>query len=349
MAAFIEESFYLDNVKYIEDEELGEGSFGVVKKVFWHGLPCAAKELHHNLVNGLTEQNANKAMKQFREEAYTWAFKLRHSNIVQFFGVWEREQITAIVMELLPVSLYKFLDDYAQIPECVPIDLKRAILLDVCRAMTYLHSQKILHRDLKANNILLTSSLKAKVSDFGTARLYDNVERGKFSRMPGTPDITAPEAWTSDYDLPVDVFSYGCVIIHTLAHQWPAPDGSTNLSEYERRQKWLDDLPPGVQDEFQPLVKKCLSNEPQDRPTFQNIQQELSHKLHVTDDIRYKIMDGEIQRLKISDSMESDSPCEVKYSCGISLFWLSKYIKQVSCGLDMVYKKYTQVGECIAM
>jgi serine/threonine protein kinase len=299
----IEKSFYLDGVKYIRDEQLeeqvlGKGSFGVVKKVSWHGLPCAAKEFHRELVDGLTGQNANKALQAFQKEAFVWAFKLRHSNIVQFFGVWERGGNTAIVMELLSTSLDKFLEEYVEIPETIPVDLKRAILLDVCRAMTYLHSLNIMHRDLKGQNILLTESFKAKVSDFGTVRLYDHVERRKFTAIPGTPDITAPEAFKPPYDLPIDVFSYGCLIIHTLTHKWPTPDANTHLTEYERRRDLLDCLTFEIHQEFQPLIQRCLGNQPLDRPKFPEIQTELSKTLFVDDKDRHRIMDKDIKALR---------------------------------------------------
>ncbi len=72
-----------------------------------------------------------------------------------------------MVMELLLTSLGKFLDDVRDID----LSLKLCILQDVCTGLDYLHSRDIIHRDLSHNNVLLDSSLRAKITDMGNSRI----------------------------------------------------------------------------------------------------------------------------------------------------------------------------------
>ena len=197
-------------------------------------------------------------------------------------------------MELLYCSLRRFLEQTKTLKEIIPLDLKHSILLDVSRAMTYLHSLGLFHRDLSTNNILLTSNFVAKVSDFGTVRIYDNMQKGELTKKPGTPAFMAPETGTGDYTQSVDQFAYGCVIIHVLTHEWPDV-GNKQGTEFERREHLLNEL---TQEErhLLPFVRSCL-DDPDNRPPFTAIQKQLSELPHVTDSTRYRIMHGEMQRL----------------------------------------------------
>ena len=290
--------FYLNGVAAGE-EELGRGAFGVVRKGTWNGLPVSIKEIHKWILQAHAEgdpKELDRAIRGFQREMNIWALYLRHSNIVQFFGLWETQDGSiALVMELLHSNLSRFLAKTKTLKEVIPIDLKHSILLDVSRAMTYLHSLGLFHRDLSTNNILLTSHFVAKVSDFGTVRLYDNMESGKFTERPGTPAFMAPETDGKDYTQSVDQFAYGCVIIHVLTHEWPDL-GSKQGSEFEKREHLLKEL---NEEErlLVPLIRSCLGG-PGDRPPFAAIQSQLFDLPHVTDGNRYRIMHGEIERLK---------------------------------------------------
>ena len=289
--------FYLNGVE-VGEQELGRGAFGVVRKGTWNGLPVSIKEIHKWILQAHEEcdsKELDRAVKGFQREMNIWALYLRHTNIVQFFGLWETaDGSVALVMELLHCSLRRFLEQTKTLKEIIPLDLKHSILLDVSRAMTYLHSLGLFHRDLSTNNILLTSNFVAKVSDFGTVRLYDNMQSGMFTEKPGTPAFMAPETDTGDYTQSVDQFAYGCVVIHVLTHEWPDA-GNKQGTEFERREHLLNEL---TQEErhLLPIVTSCLSS-PDHRPPFMAIQNQLSERPHVTDSTRYRIMHGEIERL----------------------------------------------------
>ena len=83
-----------------------------------------------------------------------------------------------------------------------------------------------MHHDLTSNNILLTTSLVAKVYDFGTIKVVSPLSSDRMTAAPGTPDFMPPEVLQVDphYGLPLDVFSFGCVVCRVITQQWPTPE-----------------------------------------------------------------------------------------------------------------------------
>lgn len=208
--------------------------------------------------------------------------KLSHPNLVQFLGVcFERSpdgnrDIPILVMELLPMSLTQYLEKYDNIPS----NIKNSILLDVSLGLLYLHNQSppIAHRDLTANNVLLTSGLKAKIADFGVSRTVEPDVRKHYFRVsknPGNLCYMPPETMSeaevveniSNVDK-LDVFSFGVLIAHTFSQKWPTPAGNFDadmvpLTEVQKRMKYIDAIDDGV---VKKLAKDCLHNLSKKRP-----------------------------------------------------------------------------------
>ena len=146
---------------------------------------------------------------------------LRHPNITLFLGVCflPNCQLPVLLMERLDGSLDDLLE---RIPN-IPLVLKVSMLKDVVRGLLYLHhhNPQIVHRDLTAKNVLLTSSFVAKITDFGNSRIV-NLQPGQLaqtmSRLPGTPLYMPPEALSSSsrYGPSLDVFSFGHLTLFTL-------------------------------------------------------------------------------------------------------------------------------------
>ena len=109
--------------------------------------------------------------------------EMRHPHIVQFLGLCFLPELTLpmLVMERLDSSLDELLEDAPGLP----LALKRSLLADVARGLLYLHTRNppVVHRDLTARNILLTSSLVAKISDLGNARIV-NLQPCHLARTP---------------------------------------------------------------------------------------------------------------------------------------------------------------------
>ena len=146
---------------------------------------------------------------------------LRHPNITLFLGVCFLPdcQLPVLLMERLDGSLDSVLETVPNIP----LVLKRSLLEDIARGLLYLHkhSPQIVHRDLTAKNVLVTSSFVAKITDFGNSRIVnlqpDQLAR-TYSQLPGTLVYMPPEAFSasSRYGPSLDVFSFGHLALFTL-------------------------------------------------------------------------------------------------------------------------------------
>lgn len=146
---------------------------------------------------------------------------LRHPNITLFVGLCFLPNclLPVLVMERLDGSL----DDLLESVPNIPLTLKCSVLEDVARGLLYLHnhSPQIIHRDLTARNVLLTSTFVAKLTDFGNSRIV-NLQAGHFaqslSQLPGTLVYMPPEALTLScrYGPSLDIFSFGHLALFTL-------------------------------------------------------------------------------------------------------------------------------------
>ena len=146
---------------------------------------------------------------------------LRHPHITQFLGLCflEDSQLPVLVMERLEMSV----DDLLECAPNIPLPVKLSILTDTCSGLVYLHGMKspVVHRDLTARNVLLTSSLSAKITDLGNSRIV-NFRPGQLaktlSQNPGTTVYMPPEALNEShrYGPSLDVFSFGHLSLYTL-------------------------------------------------------------------------------------------------------------------------------------
>ena len=154
--------------------------------------------------------------------------------------------------------------------------------------LRYLHEHlpPIVHRDLSANNVLLTANMSAKISDLGVAKMLNITPAQMTQRMstkaPGTPCYMPPEALMDrpTYTSKIDSYSYGVLMIHMLCGRWPFPadvfrydprnpDTPIPVSEIDRRAKYLEDI---RQDHpLMGLIRQCLSNASTRRPEASEI------------------------------------------------------------------------------
>ena len=282
---------------------------------------CAGKKLHETFFSETSRREKQSITARFAEECLTHS-KLRHPNIVQLIGVYYMpgSRVPTLVMELMPLSLASALERYPNIPSHV----KNVILLDVSLGLYFLHNRTppIIHRDLTANNVLLTESMRAKIADLGVAKIV-NINRAQMSmRMtatPGTPCYMPPEAFIAKpvYDAKLDVFSMGNLIVHVSIQEWPIPlmemfcpdpDHPGRLiavTEVDRRSDYLDRM--GKGHPLTALATRCFQNDPRLRPTTSEIVQEVedanannpplfSNTLEMLQ--RIKNLDGNVQNLE---------------------------------------------------
>lgn len=268
--------------------ELGKGSFGKVVKVYYLGRFCAAK-----YIKPLWEEQGGKAKEQFERECYIWS-KLSHPNVVQIYGMVYRHPswassspLPAIVMELMDCTLRHFME----IHRLIPLPLKVDILHQVAMGLVYIHGQHppIIHRDINPKNILInTGSIVTKLADFGVAKEVVTSTRSDTS-APGTFDFMPPEAFhgtkvEKQYKDRFDVFSFGALVIFVVTHTWPTVLDARQrvggvlvaLDEVQRRQEQLNKFTDEEVKCFLKIVCNCLAFEPHDRPTSEDLQDDLS-------------------------------------------------------------------------
>ena len=192
-----------------------------------------------------------------------------------YYPTMDQHRLPVIVMEKMQHSLSGLVEKY----DNIPLNVKLSILDEVCLGLRYLHSWNppIVHRDLTPNNILLGGHLEAKITDLGVAKVIKADKQKAMTKVPGTPGFMPPEALCVKpvYGPPLDVFSYGGVILNVTTQIWPQPTDPIELnpdtgrrevvSEVKRRQEYLDMMTGGAAD-LKPLVMSCLDDIPKNRP-----------------------------------------------------------------------------------
>jgi len=139
--------------------------------------------------------------------------------VIQFVAACKKPPVFCIITEYLAGgSLRKFL--HQQEPYSVPLDLVLKLALDIAHGMQYLHSQGILHRDLKSENLLLGEDMSVKVADFGISCLESHC--GNAKGFTGTYRWMAPEMIKEKHHTKkVDVYSFGIVLWELLTAMTP--------------------------------------------------------------------------------------------------------------------------------
>ncbi|XP_065043789.1 serine/threonine-protein kinase STY46-like isoform X2 [Musa acuminata AAA Group] len=195
--------------------------------------------------------------------------KVRHKNVVQFIGACTKPPSLCIVTEFMSGgSVYDFLHKQKGVFK-LPALLRVAI--DVSKGMNYLHQNNIIHRDLKAANLLMDENEVVKVADFGVARV--KAESGVMTAETGTYRWMAPEVIEhKPYDHKADVFSFGIVMWELLTAKLPYEYLTPLQAAVGVVQKGLrPTLPKNTHPKLDELLHKCWQLDPAARPDFSEI------------------------------------------------------------------------------
>ena len=282
-------------VKIFKEQVLGIGSYGKVCKAKCDDQPCAAKILHETLFDPnsfrVLNEEEKRPIRKFEQEC-EFLRQLRHPNIVQCLGIYEDPStgLPALLMELMDENLTTFLKKATQ---PIRYDIQVNLCHDVSLALSYLHSNGIIHSDLSGNNILLIGSVRAKVADFGMAKLSDLNPQDSWittSSYPGIDVYMPPECLKKNpkYNEKVDCFSFGVIIIQILTCKEPDPGEEIQISvpsfpsgfimtpatEVERRHDHISEI--NEKHPLRSLALICLENEPTERPSAQQLCDKLA-------------------------------------------------------------------------
>ncbi|XP_036396383.1 mitogen-activated protein kinase kinase kinase 20-like [Megalops cyprinoides] len=251
-ASFVQIKF--DDIHFYEN--CGGGSFGSVYRAKWISQD---KEV------------AVKKLLKIEEEAEILSI-LSHKNIIQFYGAVLEAPNYGIVTEYASGgSLYEYLSR----EESEEMDMEQimAWAIQIAKGMHYLHSEapvKVIHRDLKSRNVVMTTDKVLKICDFGASRFHSHTTH---MSLVGTFPWMAPEVIQS---LPVsetcDTYSYGVVLWEMLTREVPFK-GLEGLQVawlvVEKNERLT--IPSSCPASFAELMRKCWATEPKERPMFKQI------------------------------------------------------------------------------
>lgn len=270
-------------------QKLGEGGFGpVFKGRLEDGREIAVKKL---------SQNSNQGKKEFEMEAKLLA-RVQHRNVVNLLGYCTRGAEKLLVYEYISnESLDKFLFKTGRREE---LDWKRRydIIGGIARGLLYLHEDShscIIHRDIKASNILLDDKWAPKIADFGMARLFSEDQTHVNTRVAGTNGYMAPEyVMHGHLSVKADVFSFGVLILELISGQknstFDVNLDAQNLLEWAwklyKKGRSLEVLDPSlassaVAEQVAMCVQiglLCTQADPQSRPNMRRVVVMLSKK-----------------------------------------------------------------------
>ena len=177
----------------------------------------------------------------------------------------------AIFLEFLEFDLKKELKSLNN-------TLKTRIVVEVCHALNYLHKNKMIHRDLKIENIMLNSVYQAKLVDFGLVRIHECLPEYSYTadsmtKGVGTLAYMSPEMLNEEeYDYKTDVYSFGIVIYFLFTGNLPKQSMKDKMKGKEIN---LPEKSSSISDFCIQLIKRCLSYDPKDRPSSEEILNDL--------------------------------------------------------------------------
>ncbi|XP_065194901.1 mitogen-activated protein kinase kinase kinase 7-like [Sycon ciliatum] len=297
-----EDLVFLGDVQVRQQDELGRGSDALVYRVNWQGIDVALKVLHPILIEPGVQDREEK-LRSFGQEVFRLS-RVHHPNLCQLLGIARVGRNAALALELLTSTLEEL-----SVGEDRDDGLKLVgYLCDTSAGIRYLHVRGILHRDLAPKNVMIKNGV-AKVCDFGVAKFvhllvsprqqqqHAQASRMAMTRCPGTLLFMPPEALVEqpEYDRPLDVFSLGVTLLAVLTGVMPGIDllsapsvvvrevnGRETrqvIAETRRRAEYLHRLPD--EHPLKALILRCHSNEPSERPTAEEVHEEMKRVLQL--------------------------------------------------------------------
>ncbi|KAL1826247.1 hypothetical protein ACET3Z_004659 [Daucus carota] len=278
---------------FSEKSKLGEGGFGsVYKGVMKDGQEIAVKRLAKDSRQGLTE---------FKNEISCIA-KLQHRNLVRLLGCCIEKDEMLLIYEYMPNNSLNYLLFDKERKRQLDWPIRYNIINGIARGLLYLHQDsrlRVIHRDLKASNVLLDSEMNPRISDFGLARIFWGSEsESNTTKVVGTYGYMSPEyALDGIFSVKSDVYSFGVLLLeivsgmkmrgfyhldpnlNLLSHAW-------RLYEEERCLELLDEaaMDSYNQSEVFRTVQiglLCVQPYPEDRPTMSMVVLMLSSDIQL--------------------------------------------------------------------
>ncbi|KAG2299850.1 hypothetical protein Bca52824_036322 [Brassica carinata] len=283
-------SLYKATKGFSRNEFLGKGGFGEVYK----GTLPQSIELREVAVKKVSH-DGEQGMKQFVSEIVCMR-SLKHRSLVPLLGYCRRKHELLLVSEYMPngsLDHYLFSHDRPTLPW----GRRFAILKDISLALSYLHTeadQVVIHRDIKASNVLLDAEFNGRLGDFGMSRLYDRGTDPTTTAAVGTVGYMAPELTTMGPSTATDVYAFGVFLLEITCGRRPVEPGFSAakrflvkwVGECWRRSSLIDAVDPRLTEFLSQEVERvlkvgllCANLSPEARPSMEQVVQYLNGNL----------------------------------------------------------------------
>ncbi|XP_047982791.1 serine/threonine-protein kinase STY13-like [Salvia hispanica] len=277
----VKHGWEIDASKLLIKSVLARGTFGTVHRGVYDGQDVAVKLLDWGEEGHRTQAEVSSLRAAFAQEVAVW-HKLDHPNVTKFVGaslgaselniqkdgghLGMPRNVCCVVVEYLPGGTLKnFLirNSRAKLPFKVVIQLA----LDLARGLSYLHSKKIVHRDVKTENMLLDKNRTIKIADFGVARVEAS-NPNEMTGETGTLGYMAPEVLNGHpYNRKCDVYSFGICLWEIYCCDMPFPNLSfSELTSAVVHQNLRPEIPRCCPSSIANVMKRCWDANSDKRP-----------------------------------------------------------------------------------
>ncbi|MCD9644434.1 hypothetical protein HAX54_032643 [Datura stramonium] len=276
----------IDPSKLIIKTVLARGTFGTVHRGVYDGQDVAVKLLDWGEEGHRTEAEIASLRAAFTQEVSVW-HKLDHPNVTKFIGatmgasglniqtenghIGMPSNICCVVVEYLPGGALKsYLIKNRRKKLAFKVVVQMA--LDLARGLSYLHTQKIVHRDVKTENMLLDKTRTVKIADFGVARVEAS-NPNDMTGETGTLGYMAPEVLNGNpYNRKCDVYSFGICLWEIYCCDMPYPDLSfSEVTSAVVRQNLRPEIPRCCPSSLSNVMKRCWDANPDKRPEMDEV------------------------------------------------------------------------------
>ncbi|OWF55868.1 serine/threonine-protein kinase Nek6-like [Mizuhopecten yessoensis] len=262
---------------YVEYEQIGQGTFGVVYKVTKEqqsGATSSGQFYALKIVELAVGQESRERELVNREEEILKSAK--HHNVVRFVDSFIDGKRVCLIMEYCSEgTLYAYI---RKRESKMSEDMFVNFLKQIADGLKYLHRKKVLHRDIKTKNILLTAGHIIKISDFGISRITDFVDPSKHSIRIGTPRYMSPEVLKKEeYGQKTDIWSLGCTAYEMAEMHFAFSSDRERKAVNNIKNHKLPNFD-GIKycSRIIDLMKSMFNIDPDDRPSAKKILKTLS-------------------------------------------------------------------------
>ncbi|XP_061992386.1 probable LRR receptor-like serine/threonine-protein kinase At1g07650 [Rosa rugosa] len=297
--------------------EIAQGGFGTVYKAEVQGKIVAVKKICSH-----SEERIN----EFINEFYTLK-SMSQENLVQLLDIYNAKGLHLLIYEYMENNslAHALFDSKSKLK--LDWEVRFNICLGIARGLEYLHEHprmKIVHSDIKSANILLDGNLKAKISDFGLARLYTEGDQFKFIKVEVPQGYMAPEYVRGIVTSKADVYSFGVVILETVSgrtnagHRQDSQESEFLLDtayDLHRKGRLVDLVDKTLSNKYDAkqaiiilnLAVKCTSISPTLRPTMSEVVSVLVGDKKIEEICTPALNDSHLAQVDSSVSMEATS------------------------------------------